>query len=103
VFTKRAENVKDFKCTSEETWYLTKNGELYGCGENNYGEHGSGDTSNNVLTFTKRAENVENFVISGVTTFYMSDGKLYCAGRNNYGQLGLGDTTDRTTFTKTTY
>ena len=108
VFTKRAENVKDFKCTSEETWYLTKNGELYSCGRNNYGEHGSGelgsgDTSNIVLTFTKRAENVENFVISGVTTFYLSDGNLYGCGNNNYGQLGLGDTTDRTTFTKTTY
>ena len=108
VFTKRAENVKDFKCTSAETWYLTKNGELYSCGENNYGEHGSGelgsgDTSNLVLTFTKRAENVENFVISGVTTFYLSDGNLYGCGNNNYGQLGLGDTTNRTTFTKTTY
>jgi alpha-tubulin suppressor-like RCC1 family protein len=35
------------------TWILTSKGELYSCGQNNYGQQGSGNTSN-VLTFTKR-------------------------------------------------
>ena len=101
-FIKRAENVETVKFGYNSTWYLSENGDLYGTGDNYHGQQGSGDTTN-VKTFTKRAENVENFVISGATTFYLSDGNLYGCGNNNYGQLGLGDTTNRTTFTKTTY
>ena len=40
-------------CSTDTTWYLTTTGDLYGCGSNNYGQQGSGDTTN-VLTFTKR-------------------------------------------------
>jgi len=40
-------------CGIMVTWYLTTSGDLYGCGNNNYGQQGSGDTTD-VLTFTKR-------------------------------------------------
>lgn len=82
------------------TWYLTENGELYGCGSNNYGHQGNG-TTNTVYPFTKRAENVKDVACSGHTTWYITkDGDLYGCGNNNYGQQGDGTTTNVTTFTK---
>lgn len=59
TFTKRADNVAQVACSGgddynyQTTWYVTKSGELYGCGYGKYGQQGSGSTSN-VTSFTKR-------------------------------------------------
>ena len=100
VFTKRASNVKDFKCSEYTTWYIDNNNNLYGCGNNEHGNQGSGDTSN-VLTFTKRAENVKEVSCSNETTWYIdTSNNLYGCGANYYGNQGSGDTDDVLTFTK---
>ena len=52
TFTKRAENVKEVKCSDYTTWYIDLDNNLYGCGRGDFGQQGSGDT-NNVLTFAQ--------------------------------------------------
>ena len=82
------------------TWILTSKGDLYGCGSNNYGHQGSGNTSK-VKTFTKRAENVKEVSCSNSTTWYIDiSNNLYGCGWNIYGQQGSGDTSNVLTFTK---
>ena len=100
VFTKRASNVKDFKCSEYTTWYIDNNNNLYGCGNNEHGNQGSGDTSN-VLTFTKRAENVKEVSCSNETTWYIdTSNNLYGCGANYYGNQGSNNTSYVLVFTK---
>ena len=95
------------------TWILTSKGDLYGCGENRYGQQGSGtsgsgqqgygipDGSAKVLTFTKRASNVKEVSCSDGTTWYIdNNNNLYGCGSNSSGQQGSGNTTSVKTFTK---
>ena len=100
VFTKRAENVDrvfpssmagvytydsyDYYCV---TWFITKDNELFGCGYNDYGQQGSGNTTN-VTTFTKRAENVVQFISDqGSKSYYLNKfGEVYYCG------YGIGST-----------
>lgn len=51
TFTKRAENVENFNTSGATTFYLS-DGNLYGCGKNDNGQLGMGDTTNRTL-FTK--------------------------------------------------
>ena len=82
------------------TFVLYDNGELYGCGDNQYGQQGDG-TTDNVLTFTKRADGVKDVACSDNTTFYLTTtGELYGCGYNGNGQQGDGTTNDVKTFTK---
>ena len=58
TFTKRADNVKQVACSDYTTWYITNDSgwslpSLYGCGVNNKGQQGSGDTTS-VLVFTRK-------------------------------------------------
>ena len=86
-------------CSDLTTWYLSENGDLYGCGAGAQGQQGSGDTSN-VLTFTKRAENVKDFSCSSETSWYVNDNnELYGCGHNNHGQQSSNNTTDILRFT----
>ena len=93
TFTKRASNVKDVKCsnsTYSTTWYIDNNSNLYGCGYNEIGQQGSGDTSD-VKAFTKRAENVKTVSCSEYTTWYIDNNNdLYGCGSNGSGQQGSG-------------
>ena len=89
VIGREAVNIYVFT-SANTTWILTSNGELYGCGSNEYGQQGSGDTSN-VLVFTKRAENVKEVSCSRYTTWYIdNNNNLYGCGYNKYGQQGSG-------------
>ena len=82
---------------------LKNDGTLWGCGLNNCGQLGLGDTTNKT-TFTQittNADNIKEVYCGGNHTLILkNDGTLWGTGRNDYGQLGLGDTTNRTTFTQ---
>lgn len=93
------EVVSSIACAGEQSFIITKSGNLYGMGLNNFGQLGLGD-------FTNR--NTPTFIASGVgyaasgyfSAFYITTtGNLYAFGRNDEGQLGLGDFTDRDTPT----
>ena len=92
------DKLKKILCKETTSFILTERGVLYGCGSNNYGQLGLGDTTNR-FEFVRSAINVELVETSGEATYIKSDGLLLSTGRNNYGQLGLGDTEDRTEFT----
>ena len=97
-------------CSGDTTWYVTKSGELYGCGNGDSGQQGDGSNGcrapevndvHNVYTFTKRADNVAQFACSGDTTWYLTKtSELYGCGYGYYGQQGNGSTNNVTRFTK---
>ena len=90
---------------SNHSLILKKDGTLWGCGYNEFGQLGLGDTTNR-YTFTQVTINVDDIkkVYCGwYNTFILkNDDTLWSAGHNNYGQLGLGDETNRTNFTQAT-
>lgn len=105
AMVKKTVKVTQIACSGNTTWYVTKSGELYGCGYGSSGQQGSGSTDK-VNTFTKRADNVAQVVCSGddyynQTTWYVTNsGELYGCGSGSYGQQGNESTANVNTFTK---
>lgn len=108
VFTKVAENVKEFDMYIGSVWYTDQNNDLYGFGTNTCGQQGSGDKVR-VETPVKRAENVKKFGCQNSATWYIdNNGDLYGCGSNSSGQQGDGNhgnnsvpsSADILTFTK---
>ena len=94
-------------CSSNSNVFIIKkDGSLWGCGRNGYGELGLGDTTKRTV-FTKVTTNINNDVkhmSCGFSSTYIvkNDGTLWATGLNNYGQLGLSNTTNKSTFTQVT-
>ena len=86
---------------SYNAFILKNNGTLWGCGKNDYGQLGLGDTTNRT-TFTQVTTNTDDIksVSCGAyhTLILKNDGALWGCGNNEYGQLGLGDTNNRNTY-----
>ena len=104
TFTQITTNVNDIKeiyCGGSHTFILKNNGTLWGCGYNDHGELGLGDTANR-YTFTQITTNVNDIkeIYCGYhyALILENDGTLWGCGKNDYGQLGLGDKTNRNTF-----
>ena len=90
---------------SNHSIILKNDGTLWGCGYNEFGHLGLGDTASR-YTFTQVTTNVNDIksvYFGGHHTFILkNDGTLWGCGYNEYGQLGLGDTSHRYTFTQVT-
>ncbi len=78
-------------------------GQAYCWGRNNYGQLGTGNTTNSsvpveVSTSTGLLGKVVTNVLNGgySHTCAIADSQAYCWGRNNYGQLGDGTIADKT-------
>jgi alpha-tubulin suppressor-like RCC1 family protein len=102
TFTQRLTDVAQINCSNNTTWALKTDGTLWGCGLNDKGEQGSGNTTN-VLTFTQRLTDVAQVFIGyyGYTTGALkTDGTLWGCGKNNFGQQGSGNTNSVLTFTQ---
>ena len=95
-------DIKSVYCGHDYTLILKNNGTLWGCGKNDYGQLGLGDTTNR-STFTLIGINTNDiksvYCGGNYTIILKNDGTLWGCGRNDYGQLGLGDTANRSTFT----
>ena len=103
--TTNAYNVKLVHCGSQYAIILKNDGTLWGCGYNNDGELGLGDTTNrNTFTqITTNANDIKSICCgNGHTVILKNDGTLWGSGWNSDGQLGLGDTSNRYTFTQIT-
>lgn len=96
-------NIKDVVIGGDNTYIIKKDGTLWGCGYNYYGQLGLGTTDSLAHT-TPVKLNIDNVkeVAAGVNFILVlkNDGTLWSCGYNAYGQLGLGDSTDRNIFTK---
>ena len=103
--TTNADNIKEIYCGGDYTFILENNGTLWGCGLNDHGQLGLGNTTNR-KTFTQATANIDD--IKEIYCCYQhalilkNDGTLLGCGNNGNNQLGLGDTTNRTTFTQIT-
>ena len=80
---------------------IDKDGYMYSCGYNNYGQLGLGDTSTRyeptkVNDKTWQQVSCGNYHAVAIDT----DGFLWATGANSYGQLGDGTTTNKYTFVK---
>jgi alpha-tubulin suppressor-like RCC1 family protein len=88
-------------CGREHTVFITNEGKVYSCGDNDYGQLGLGNTSQQTTPQPITALNL--LTISAIecgivhTVFLTNDGKVYSCGYNLYGQLGLGNKTQQTT------
>ena len=100
--TTNVDNIKSVYCGQNYTFILKNDGTLWGCGNNEYGQLGLGDTKNR-KTFSIISTNtndIKSIYCGGYCSFILkNDGTLWGCGYNNGGQLGLGDKTNRTTFT----
>ena len=103
--TTNADNIKSVCCGMSHTFILENDGTLWGCGRNDYGQLGLGDTTNRT-TFTQITTNADNIksVYCGEahTIILKNDGTLWSCGANSDGRLGLGDGNHRYTFTQAT-
>ena len=100
-----ADDIKSVYCGGYHTFILKNDNTLWGCGNNDYGQLGLGDT-NYRITFTQITTNTgdikEIYCGSSYTLILKNDGTLWGCGYNANGELGLGDTTNRYTFTEVT-
>ncbi|KAL9647291.1 hypothetical protein ABK040_011658 [Willaertia magna] len=84
---------------------LKNTNELYGTGENKFGQLGYSSLTKKVFHFTKIPFDVPNRKIIKIASgenfsFLLTDyQELYATGVNNYGQLGFGDKDGRLKFT----
>ena len=88
--------------TSDNTVHIIdEDGNLWGWGDNDYGQLGDGNKSNNKLdvTYAKRIANdikfKEIYDARHYTLAIDKDGNLWSWGRNNHGQLGNGGAEDQ--------
>ena len=103
--TTNTDDIKEIYCGEMHSFVLKNDSTLWGCGHNQYGQLGLGDTVNRT-TFTQvttNADDIKSIYCGWNHTFILkNDGTLWGCGRNDYGQLGLGDSTNKTTFTQIT-
>ena len=87
--------------TAYSTFALKSNGSLYASGNNDFGQLGTGNTSN-ASQFVEVLKNVYSVVSNGLSTFAIvrNNGEytLWATGLNNLGQLGLGNTNNQSSF-----
>ena len=100
--TTNTDNIKSICCGDSHTIILKNDGTLWGCGRNEAGQLGLGDTNNRAI-FTKIIDDVKSVNCGSHHTIILkNDGTLWGCGYNEHSRLGLGDTTNKTTFTQIT-
>jgi alpha-tubulin suppressor-like RCC1 family protein len=94
-------DIKKVVNTIKGNIFLMKDGSVYVCGIDSYGELGTGADStekNNIKLSISGVEDVFSDLYS--TFFKMKDGSIYACGNNSSGQIGLGSTSGVHTPTK---
>ena len=69
--TPEGKTVTQVACSQYTTWFMTQDGKVYGCGQGNSGQQGSGNTTD-VKTFTDRTpESPNTFTIDNKADYYL--------------------------------
>ena len=89
--TTNIDNIKSIYCGYNNTFLLKKDGTLWGCGLNDYGQLGLGDNTNRT-TFTQITTNTDDiksvYCGSAYTLILKKDSTLWGCGTNISGRLG---------------
>ena len=103
--TTNADDIKEIYWSSYHALILKKDGTLWCCGGNNYGQLGLGDTANRT-TFTQiiaNADDIKKIYCGADYTFILKDDDtLWACGRNDFGQLYLGESCHKSTISQVT-
>ena len=104
--TTNVDNIKSIYCGKYYNIILKNDDTLWGCGRNDYGQLGLGDT-NNRKTFTQITTNVDDikeiYCGESYVLILKNDNTLWGCGNNGGGQLGLGNIINTVkTFTEIT-
>ncbi|HEK8924581.1 TPA: chromosome condensation regulator [Clostridioides difficile] len=95
------DEIKKIETSDYATFILKKDGSLFSCGYNEYGQLGLGDTINKNEFTQVPIDDVKDIIISSATSFVIkNDNTIYSCGKNDKGQLGLNDTNNRNIFTE---
>eukprot|EP01080_Neovahlkampfia_damariscottae_P012047 gene12047-5443_t len=88
-------NITQILATRRGTYAVTKEGYLYGCGLNQFGQMGDGiaGAHKKVIKIANNTSKVVEY--NEHKALLTQSGEVYTAGRNNYGQLGDGTNTNR--------
>ena len=101
VTTNINNDVKQISCIANEIIILKNDGSVWGCGYNNYGQLGLGDTTKRT-TFTQITTNGKKISSNNCSMLILkNDGSLWGCGLNDGGQLGCdSDTGSMTAMNK---
>lgn len=73
------------------TFFMGKDGFVYACGRNEYGQLGNGTNTHLNYPEQQGLKNIKKVCIGEYhTIFITTDGTAYASGDNTYGQLGIG-------------
>ncbi len=84
--------IADISAGFDHTLILMENGDLYGIGNNAYGQLGAKGLGGTVGSFTKIASGVSSIAAGRRHTLYVSGGKLYALGDNRWNKLSASPT-----------
>lgn len=91
-------NVSQVSCAESYSIFLLNDGTVRASGKNSYGQLGTDDALDSVVTDPKLISGLANVkqVVCGNnhTLFLLNDGTVKACGLNASGQLGMGDTTN---------
>ena len=98
-------NLKNAKirCGGYFTFLILNDGNVWACGNNEYGQLGLGDINARYKFSKIPVEDVKEISCGAAYTFMLkNDGTVWSCGFNGNGELALGDNTHRNTFTQVT-
>ena len=77
--------------SKNSTFFRAKDGMIYGCGDNRFGQLGLGSTGSVFVPIPIPITNVKKIALGEYhTIFVLQDGSCKACGNNLYGQLGIG-------------
>lgn len=90
-------NISSIAAGEHQSYFLTRDGELFASGANQYGQLGDGTTEirTTPVPVLNGTQVIRIFAGRHHGLFIKSDESLWAMGRNNYGQLGDGEIVDR--------
>ena len=88
-------NIVRFVCGSQQSLFLDSEGNVFSCGNNEYGELGLAHNRNqNELNKISNIPPIKMISCVFASSYLIDfEGNLWTFGKNDYGQLGHGDTT----------
>ncbi|NDC56780.1 MAG: hypothetical protein EBZ69_08255 [Alphaproteobacteria bacterium] len=91
-------NIKQIATGDNNSFFLTNNGSVFGCGRNNYGQLGLtiyNIESQNTLQQVINATNIEQISVGRYHSLFLKkDRTVWGCGTNEFGQLGIGGELD---------